>query len=321
MRGCDIVRTSISKEAIINRFDPSSEHKQYASFIAQDWKNRTITEISCAPGKTANYFTQSNLPFELSPVFFRPEVLLKYKADYEKYHLDERSISCRGTWHLETYDINEAGQVHTYLVYLRNLPYEEQIYWKSYNEQPKAPLSKRAIKTDFEGNWFTEYDPLGSLKSGVCDFHLSQVPWWTLRSQRLLDQVHYPVTSSADEWANEILQLDQLIVEGFESKWLKNKASALGRATDPKLQSLALIEECLIGFGYTEEHAERIVAPLKQVHYLRSKVKGHASGRTVEDVKRQILKEHRSYKDHFRALCGKCDESIRAVGQEFRQSK
>ena len=145
MRGFQIVRPVITKEALLKRDDPTAreEDRQYASFIAQDWKNNVLREVSCAPGATANYFTESDLPFELSPAFFRPEVLSKYKADSEKYRLDDRSISCRGAWHLETYDINEAGQVHTYLVYLRRLPYEEQLHWKAYNERPKGPISKR----------------------------------------------------------------------------------------------------------------------------------------------------------------------------------
>ena len=109
--------------------------------IAHDWKNKVVKEISSAPGATANYFTQSDLPFELSPAFFRPEVLSKYKADSEKYQLHERTISCRGTWSLQSYDINEAGQVHTYLVYLRHLPYEEQLHWKAHNEAPKGTIS------------------------------------------------------------------------------------------------------------------------------------------------------------------------------------
>ena len=91
-------------------------NRQYAAFTAVDWKNNVICEISCAPGATSNYFTRSDLPFEMSPVFFRPEVLLKYKADSDKYRLAGRSISCRGGWSLQTYDINDAGQVHTYLV-------------------------------------------------------------------------------------------------------------------------------------------------------------------------------------------------------------
>ena len=61
----------MTQEQLIERHDfRRREDRQYASFIAEDWKNRVIREISCAPGHTANYFTESDLPFELSPAFF-----------------------------------------------------------------------------------------------------------------------------------------------------------------------------------------------------------------------------------------------------------
>ena len=313
-RGCQIVRPLMSKEAVIRRHGPTQEEdRQYASFIAHDWKNKIVREISCAPGHTANYFTNSDLPFELSPAFFRPEVLAKYKADSEKYRLGDGSISCRGAWHLETYDINDAGQVHTYIVYLRRLPYEEQLYWKAHNERPKGPISNRAFTTDFEGRWDLEYDPLISLKHALRELNRQQVPWWRLRAEKLLDQVHYPVTSSADEWANEILQLDQLVVEGFEEKWLRQKAQSLGREPDHKLRSLKLMEECLMALGFEEDHARKITAPFHKVHYLRSKVKGHASNEEATAIKQEVLTEYGSYKTHFRVLCGECDESIQTI--------
>jgi hypothetical protein len=320
MRGCQIVRRSFaSKESIFKRhdFSESEDEKQYASFIAQDWKNKQLKEISCAPGHTANYFTKSDLPFEHSPAFFRPEVLSKYKADSEKYRLEDRSISCRGGWHLQTYDINEVGQVHTYLVYLRNLPFEEQLYWKAHNERPRGPISKRAFETDFKGNFYIEYDPLNSLKALIHDWDHAQVPWWTLRSEKLPDQVHYPVTSSPDEWSNEILHLDQLVVEGFETKWLRTNAEQLGRKTDVSWGSLTLVEECLVGLGCEEGNAKQIVAPLKKAHSLRTKVKGHASGDEATAIKKQILTDYGSYKGHFYALSEECDQSLRTLAKAF----
>jgi hypothetical protein len=320
LRGIQLVRSLATRDAIINRFDhTAAKDKLYVSFIASDWKNKLLKEISCAPGHTANYFTKSELPYELSPAFFKPEVLLKYKADSDKYRLAGRSISCRGAWSLQTYDINDAGQVHTYLVYLRDLPYEEQLYWKSYNEEPKAPISKQAFATDFEGTWHLEYDPLNSLKGAVDDLNRDQVPWWTLRSEKLRDQLHYPVTSSPDEWANEILNLDQLVVEGFETKWLRNKATSLGRTPDVSFRSLRLVEECLVALGFAEDHSRSVVAPLREAHDLRSKVKGHASGKDGAAIKKQILKDHGTYKEHFHAICQKCDESIRVIAEAFRK--
>jgi hypothetical protein len=319
-RGFQLVHSLATTDAIIKRFDYTEpEDRQYASFIAFDWKNKVVKEISCAPGHTANYFTESDLPFEVSPAFFNPEVLTKYKADSDKYRLAGRSISCRGAWSLQTYDINDAGQVHTYLVYLRSLPYEEQLYWRSYNEAPKASISRRALTTDFEGRWYLEYDPLNSLKNAVGDLNRDQVPWWTLRSGKLCDQLHYPVTSSPGEWANELLNLDQLVVEGFETKWLRNKALSLGRTPEISFASLRLVEECLLAVGFEEDHARSVVAPLKEAHDLRSRVKGHASGDHGAAIKKQILKDHGTFKKHFHALCQKCDESVRGIAEAFKK--
>jgi len=320
LRGFQLVRSTATKETVYARFaHPSAKERQYASFIAHDWKNNVVRDISCAPGATANYFTESDLPFELSPAFFRPEVLLKYKADTDKYRLAGRSISCRGAWSLRTYDINRAGQVHTYLVYLRNLPYEEQLYWKSYNEPPKASISKRAFTTDFQGTWDLTYDALDSLKELCHELHREQVPWWTLRAEKLTDQVHYPVTSSPDEWSDEILRLDQLLVEGFEAKWLRRTAESLGRTPDITFGSLKLMEECLIALGFAEEDAKRVMSPLKEAHGLRSKVKGHAAGKDAVAIREQILADHGSYKEHFRSLCEMCDQSLRSLAEAFKR--
>jgi hypothetical protein len=315
-RGCQLVWPCTTKESIIERFGPgSAKNRQYATFVAHDWKHGVAKELSCSPELLGNYFIESDLPFETTPAFFKPEVLLKYKADSEKYQISERSISCRGTWHLQTYDINEAGQVHTYLVYLKNLPYQEQLYWKSFNEPPKGAISQRSIKTDFEGCWDTEYDPLNSLKAALREFGQRQVPWWELRSVKLLEQLQYPATASADEWANDLLLLDQLVVEGFRTKWLKEKALELGRTLDPKFASIKVIEECLQGLEFAQDEAEKTVAPLRTIHTLRTKVKGHSSGGEAQKIKLEARRTYGTYRGHFQALCKDCDESIRRIGE------
>lgn len=273
-----------------------------------------VREISSAPGATANYFTKSDLPFETSPAFFRPEVLLKYKSDAEKYTLQSRSIACRGGWSLQTFDVNDAGQVHTYIVYLRSLPYKEQLHWKAYNEKPKASISRRAFATDFEGQWFNEYDALSSLQEILHQWYSSRVPWWTLRTEKLIDVVHYPVTASHDEWSDELLRLDQLVVEGFDRKWLRKQAGELGRTPDANFGSLKMIDECLLGLGFEPGDAASVTAPLKELHDLRSKMKGHAAGAEAGTIRKQSLKEHGTLAAHFKKLCERCDESIRTIG-------
>ena len=318
MRGVQIIRAQTSKESVAREFSFGEQpNRQYASFIAHDFKNDRIVEISCSPDQTTNYFTKSDLPFELSPAFFRPEVLVRYKSDSEKYQVKERSISCRGAWYLSGYDINEAGQVHAYICDLRDLPYEEQLYWKAHNEAPKGPISKRAFTADFEGSWKMDYDPLVSLKERLREWNRNSFPWWTLRNENLLDQVHYPVTSSADEWANEMLQLDQLVVEGVEKQWLKQQALILGRTPDIKIGSLKFIEECLVGIGFEVEDARQIISPFSELHLLRSKLKGHASGEEAVKIKQETIAKYGNYKKHFRSLCAAIDKELKTLQETF----
>jgi hypothetical protein len=315
LRGFHLINPVITKAGVLRRHDYMQRDagREYASFIAYDWKNKAVREVSTAPGATANYFTESDLPFERTPAFFRPEVLLRYKFDSDKYTLESRSISCRGGWSLRTFDVNEAGQVHSYIVYLRDLPYEEQLHWKAHNEKPKAPISRRAMTTDFEGDWYVEYVALSSLQEVLHQWYTKQVPWWTLRSEKLINVVHYPVTASQDEWSDELLRLDQLVVEGFEKKWLRRTAAAKGRKPDVNFGSLKLTEERLLSLGFERADAVSVAVRLNDLHDLRSKMKGHASGGEAAAIKKRLLKEHGTLGAHFRELCRKCDESIRVM--------
>jgi hypothetical protein len=318
MRGVQIVRTRETTKSLHYRLTHQDEERRYASFIAYDWKNGVIREISCGPGHTANYFTKSDLPFEITPAFFRPEVLRKYKADPKKYRLEERSIYCRGSWSLQTYDINEAGQVHTYLIYLRDLPYEEQLYWKSFNEKPKASISKRALTTDMHGNFYTEYNPLESIRHTLIKLTKQEEPWWKLRAPDLPDNVHYPVTASNEEWADELMALDKLLVEGFEERWLRSKAAEL-KLTPPAYEgSLLLVARCLQGLGFDEEHANSTVSPLRKLHHLRTKLKGHTSGSEASSLRAAALAEHGSFRKHFEVLCGECDLAMQGIIDAFQ---
>jgi hypothetical protein len=319
-RGVQLIRPKLTKAQLFAEswlIPSSSTPKRYASFIAQDLKNNKICEISCAPEALSNYFTKSDKPFEITPAFFRPEVLLRYKADPQKYTVESRSISCRGAWHLETYDINEAGQVHTYLVYLSRLPHEEQQYWRSFNEEPKAPISDRAFKTDFLGE-FSDADPLGQLKHLLGSLDERKPAWWTLRDADLIRQLTSPVTAAPNEWANDVMNLDKAIIEGFEEKYLRKKAQELGRTVPDQMRALKLLEECLIGLNFAPDHAHALLSPFHEVHNLRSEQKGHPAGETARKAREAILEKHKTFRSHFDELCRQCLESLTIIDRAFQ---
>ncbi|SDD82447.1 hypothetical protein SAMN05444678_12430 [Sphingomonas sp. YR710] len=314
--GAIIVRPVLTKDMLISKANRAwrKEDKQYATFKAHDWRNKRQAELSCAPWALASYFDEgSDLPFQVTPAFFRPEVLQKYKSDPDKYRLEHRSIHARGGWHLKSYDVNEAGQVHAYLYDLANLPYREQLYWQSFNEWPKAPISPRAYQTDFEGSFSTIPDPLIDLKHEISKLDKIKPDYWQSRGEALAGAVHYPLTASTEEWANAILALDQLVVEGFATKPLRQRLTAAGREFDKQWGSLKLLQEVLIAGGSDEDDVIEIVAPLRRLHDIRSKAKGHAA----EAEKRALVKlaktEHGSLPAHFRALTSNTQVSFNRI--------
>jgi hypothetical protein len=139
------------------------------------------------------------------------------------------------------------------------------------------------------------------------------VPWWKLRDEALTEKVHYPVTKSADEWAREIHALDKLLVEGFETRQLRSRATLLGRTIDRTWKSLKLLQEVLRGLGKDDAEVQEVVGPLQELNFLRSKLSGHASGTEAKHIKAGSLKEYKTYSVHFRQLCARCDAAVRML--------
>ena len=294
------------------------KNKDYVEFIALDWRNGGhITKISTNPRATSNYFNAdgNSLPFELSPAFFKPEVLLKYKADRDKYTVQEGRISCRAAWELKGIDVNEAGQIHTYICDLRHLPYEEQLHWLSYNEAPKAGISERAFTNDFKGQWFNFVEPIQKVLSIIRRWENDKVIWWTLRDEKLLDRVNVPLTESRDEWAESFMDLAKLVVEGFETKSIRIKLDSDQIPYEKDDKTIALLEK-LLNKGATPDNTQRLIG-LRNVQLLRSKAKGHAGGDEAEELAHNALLEHETFANHFQSVCNLVADELEIIEQLF----
>jgi len=313
--GAIIIRPKVTVDELIQEWidEDDPKKRQYAKFKIYDRKNKRNVETSCAPELLSNYFQQSDLPWEISPAFFRSEVLLRFKSDPEKFTLEDRSITCRNAWHLKTYDINESGQVHTYIGYLAKLPYEEQLYWQSFNEWPVGSISERAFQTDIRGEWHTAYDPLNALKHTIRCLDKAPPKWWKPRGEALSDVTRYPATDSPKEWADEILALDQLLIEGFLVKPLQAKAESAGCILDPRWQSLKVIQEILIANGKSETEAVAIMTPFQILHKLRTVVKGHASTEKKSNAEVEARTNYGNFRAHFTQLTADCDNALNEV--------
>ena len=315
VNGHIVIHTKLSEDDLIDEWksEEDSNTKKYASFMIFDRKNNKQVETSCGPNHIVDYHTESDLPWEISPAFFRPEVLHKYKQDPEKYTVEDQSISCRGSWHLDTYDINEAGQVHTYIRYLSTLPIEEQLYWKSFNEWPKGKISKRAYQTDILGEFSTEDDPLAELRGVVHSLDRKAPSWWCPRGDVLIQKALYPATDSIEEWGNEILALDHMVIEGFSVRGLRSVADARGSTYEKGWRSLKLLEVALSAAGCGEEQAKKLVGPLKELHSLRNPAKAHGDPSGRQAAVATARKSHGTLRRHFQDLAGRVRDMVKVI--------
>lgn len=295
------------------------DNRQYASFLTRDWRNNLIAEVSTDPNATTNYFQTKNnsLPYELSPAFFRPEVLAKYRADSEKYTVEERQIICRATWSLN-YDVNEENQVHAYLCDLRRLPYAEQIYWKSFNESPKASISRRAMENDFLGRPTDQIPPVQKLKILLRKWNEKKHSYWKLRNDQLLNKVSTPYTNSRDEWGREFLNLSKLIVEGFEINNIRTLLDKNSIAYDRHDKSLTLIEK-LLG-GNSRNNRDFRLHGLREAQLIRTKLGAHASQKTADSLAKDALEKHGSFTEHFNNVCEKLVCELQIIEETMKSA-
>ena len=318
--GVQIIRPRRPKSEILSSMSAGRtglKKQDYVEFLADDWRHQRVTEISTDPAATTNYFEahHNTLPFETSPAFFQPEVLAKYKGDREKYTVDARDIRCRNAWRLQRYDVNEAGQIHAYICYLRDLPYEEQVYWKSFNEKPTAGISERAYRHDFKGEMVLIIDPLDEVLSVVRRWHESNSAWWKLREEALLERISTPRTGSHDEWATAFMDLAKLLVEGFEVESLRVRLGEAGLPFRKEDKSLALLEQLLLD---RHEAAEaQTLDGLRKIQRIRSKVAAHPGGTDAAQLVKAVLMEYETYSAHFEAVCRKVANELEAIEKLF----
>lgn len=303
-RGAQIERPKTPKEQLLSWIigdDEEEEEKKYIKCIVHDWKNRKVLkDYSLDPVNFANYFTKSDLPFETSPIFFKTEVLDKYKNNHDKYDLTERTISCRGGWYLQSYDINEYNQVHTYAVYLARLPYKEQLHWLQYNEEPKGGISKRAFQTDFEAEFPDEkskleqlqesLEKLGNLKVGAERYTIWSPKGgsWDSASKGL----YYVNSENPNQWHDFIIALANVTNEGFQVKPLRKIAASWGN-DDEKLGPLGLIKSILQSSNNGDQ-IPIIHGVLNELQVRRGKGKAHGTwetprGSLIEDANKRLL--------------------------------
>ena len=324
VRGAQVIRPILTETEAIRRVrnwwchdDESDDHVE---FRVHDLRSDQIASVSTDPSTTTNYFEMAGntLPHELSPAYFKPDVLSKYKADEDRYTVLESSIHCRGGWRLRSYHANEAGQVIVYIKDLRDLPRAEQRHWAIYNEEPQAGLPERAIMTDFLGQWPEKLAPREKLADVLQRWRSQDLGWWKWRPR--VDphvRIVVPRTRSRNEWEAAIARLYTDVVEGFDEKQLRVILEAQGVEVDKTMRSIATLERILWATNGMAD-GEKLSA-LRELNAGRNLGPAHGGESQGRAFVNRVLEEHETFAAHFVYLCETLVEQLTLIEQSLNE--
>jgi hypothetical protein len=270
------------------------KHKSYRALLDRDsyetpkvpfivGKDESGQPVSASTHHDAGYLT---------PIFFRKALLEKYHNNPRLYRVDERTIWYLSEWSI-AYGLNNAGLVHVWLGDLwRDMPYEEQQYWASFNVLPAGGLESAFWTTQMEAE-FAESDRMDRrllrARETLVDafnhrfgFHLfRQVP---NAEQFILSNLHVPHSPELREFNEQVSYLAKLFVEALDKDAIEAGVRSRQELFDKdgnKKASIQVLEIFFHDAAITE--GQQFCEQLRAVQSIRSKMPAHLTSKSEQE--------------------------------------
>lgn len=251
----------------------------YPEFIIKELPDGTYERFTCDPERLGNYFgANPDAPHYLTPVYFDPAVLDKYRGD-PHFDVSERKISCGSEWALEI-DNAIPSRVMVYLGDLgRVLPAGERGHFLEYEISPEGQrISETAIAQDFLGSFDAPMGPITALLSARRELDEAWVsrfgqPLFRSLHEDDLDMgklIYIPGGDGRSNFDTVTLNLTKLCIDYIDESVLpKERSGGINRLEDfLKAKSIACD-----------------LKPLRDLQNIRSSSTAHAKGSGYEKVK------------------------------------
>lgn len=237
----------------------------------------------------ANYFgANPGAPPYLTPVHFRKQVLDKYYQQPGKYKVEDAYLRCGSLWGLQM-DNHHTDRVCAWLGDLgRDLPYEEQLHWKSHNIPPLGEVSetffRRQILAQFtdsnrpEHNFQTKYAHLSS----TCALKLGWQLLKPLKTEDLhhLECVRIPASDEQREFDDLVLSLTKILIDSLNEKELA-RFIPVNERTELK-GSISLLQAAFSKLAI--QGSENHISFLRDLQELRSSSAAHRKGSKYKKI-------------------------------------
>lgn len=189
---------------------------------------------TCDKSTLSNMFVSiKDAPLDITPVYFKKQVLDKYYENPTKYKVEDGHVTCIKYWDLRI-DNDRQDTVIVLLVDLGKLPHKEQLYWKTYNIAPplNSDISNTAYNRWMQGQYCdTSEAPDLIFKRELQTFTQN---WrnkynWDLFLPLATGDEHYlvslhslTVTDNDSDFENQIRALTKIIVDSINEEKVSN---------------------------------------------------------------------------------------------------
>ena len=267
---------------------PYDEKKErYPEFIIGERPDGSLVRYTCDPNKLGTYFDKGpRAPYYLTPVFFKPAVLDKYRSN-PHFDVSERHISCGSQWRCEIDNV-DPDRVMVYLGDLgRDLPESERTHFLSFEMSPvDQHISDEVFKTDLLNMWVK--DPSGPVsmlmrarmeldKAWRKRFGLALYRPFHRADEGILEQIHIPSGNGESEFEAVTMALTRALVDYIDESALKG-ADAKG--------SINKLEAFLSGNDIVAD-----LKPLRDLQNLRSAGAAHGKGSNYDKLHGDVVTE------------------------------
>lgn len=208
---------------------PINEKNKFVEYIIDINDNGDEILFTSNPDKLSNNFSsKKDVPDYLTPVFFKKEVLDKYYNQSSKYSISSSMLYCGSLWSMFI-DNHQDNVVCVWLGDLgSSLPYEEQLYWRSFNIAPMGSISNTYYKQQLLAEFTNSEHPEHIFKNKYNE--LSQISEEKLGWKFLLplskEDEHYfttlrvPSTNEQKEFDELVLALTKVLIDSLNEKEL-----------------------------------------------------------------------------------------------------
>ena len=288
----------------------AEEPKKHVDFIIGIDENGYEIAHTSNPDCLANYFgANPGAPHYLTPVHFRKQVLDKYYQQPGRFSVEDGILRCGGLWSM-TMDNHHEDRVVAWLGDLgRDLPYEEQLNWRSQNIPPRGGVSetffKRQILAEFADSDRPEH-VFHERYRALTEACRECLGWSLLLPLTAEDEHHFqclrvPSTDEQKDFDELVQSLTKILIDSLNEKALNGlipteKLSQI-KGSISRLE-FALRERRVPGF-------EPQIAFLRKLQDLRSSGAAHRKGSDYRKIAEEFHVDSQSLRTVFSGALGK----------------